>query len=230
MGMGMDGTERQGHQRLVALGDQERPTPAGTAQSPAAGLTSATQIGTGEWDAMRRASFTSEAVPGPPGKATTSTEASEPGEVWATALAMACSSSSRLRIGPAARPCRSHWAGITAEDQPSCWAARPMAASAPRAPPCRSKCTSRPPLRASSSAATRCWDQAKSRPPPAAITKERDGATAGPQGIQRSMNQLPDVTTDRGNTPQIKERQCWRDQGIGLPQAMGSGPLAQPLF
>ena len=44
------------------------------------------------------------------------------------------------------------------------------------------------------------------------------------------MNQLPEVTTDRGNTPQIKERQCWRDQGIGLPQAMGLGPLAQPLF
>ena len=44
------------------------------------------------------------------------------------------------------------------------------------------------------------------------------------------MNQLPEVTTDRGNTPQIKERQCWRDQGIELPQAMGSGPLVQPLF
>jgi hypothetical protein len=44
------------------------------------------------------------------------------------------------------------------------------------------------------------------------------------------MNQLPEVTTDRGNTPQIKEQQRWRDQGIGLPQAMGLGPLAQPIF
>jgi len=44
------------------------------------------------------------------------------------------------------------------------------------------------------------------------------------------MNQLPDVTTDRGNTPQKEERQCWRDQGIGLPQAMDLGPLAQPIF
>jgi hypothetical protein len=44
------------------------------------------------------------------------------------------------------------------------------------------------------------------------------------------MNQLPGVTTDRGITPQRKERQRWRDQGIGLPQAMGSWPLAQPLF
>jgi hypothetical protein len=50
------------------VGDQERPTAAGTAQSPADGLTSATQIGTGEWEAMRRASFTSEAVPGATGK------------------------------------------------------------------------------------------------------------------------------------------------------------------
>ena len=25
-------------------------------------------------------------------------------------------------------------------------------------------------------------------------------------------------------------RQRWRDQGMTLPQAMGSGPLAQPLF
>ena len=204
--------------------------PAGTAQSPAAELTSATEIGTGEHDAMRRASLTSEAVPAPPGKATTSTEVRQPGELWATARAMACSSSSRLRIGPAARPWSCHWAGITRADQPSCWAARPMAASAPRAPPWRSKCTSRPPLRASSSAATRCWGQARSRPPPAAITSEWDGAISGLDERQRSMNQLPEVTTDRGNTPQIKERQCWRDQGIGLPQAMGLGPLAQPIF
>lgn len=81
--------------------------------------TSATEIGTGERDAMRRACCTSEAVPAPPGKATTRTEAIEPGEVWATARAMACSSSSRLRIGPAARPWRLHSAGITTEDQPS---------------------------------------------------------------------------------------------------------------
>ena len=66
---------------------------------------SATEIGTGERDAMRRAIYTSEA--------------SEPGEVWATALAMDCWISSRLRIGPAARPCSPHWAGITAENQPS---------------------------------------------------------------------------------------------------------------
>jgi hypothetical protein len=44
------------------------------------------------------------------------------------------------------------------------------------------------------------------------------------------MIQLPEVTTNRGNTPHKEERQCWRDQGIGLPQAMGLGPLAQPLF
>ena len=83
------------------------------------GWTSATEIGTGERDAMRRACCTSEAVPAPPGKATTSTEAIEPGEVWATARAMACLSSSRLRIGPAARPWRRHSAGITREHQPS---------------------------------------------------------------------------------------------------------------
>ena len=100
-------------------GCQGRVTPAGTAQSPADGLTSATEIGTDEREAMRRACCTSEAVPRPPGKATTSTEAIETGEVWATARVMACSISSRLRIGPAARPCRSHWAGITTEDQPS---------------------------------------------------------------------------------------------------------------
>ena len=71
----MDGTERQGRQRLVVLGDQEQPAPTGAAQSPAAGLTSATEIGTGEREAMRLACCTSEAVPAPPGKATTSTEA-----------------------------------------------------------------------------------------------------------------------------------------------------------
>lgn len=89
--LGSLGEGLEGRQRLVVLvGDQEQPTPTGTAQSPAAGLTSTTAIGTGERDAMRRACCTSEAVPGPPGKATTNTEASEPGEVWATALAMAC--------------------------------------------------------------------------------------------------------------------------------------------
>jgi hypothetical protein len=77
MGMGINGTGRQ----RLALGDQEQPTPAGTAQSPAAALTSATEIGTGERDAMRRASLTSEAVPAPPGKATTSTEVRQPGEL-----------------------------------------------------------------------------------------------------------------------------------------------------
>ena len=70
---GWNGTERQGRERL-ALGDQEQPTPTGTAQSPADGLTSTTAIGTGEREAMRRASLTSEAVPAPPGKATTNTE------------------------------------------------------------------------------------------------------------------------------------------------------------
>ncbi len=45
------------------------------------GWTSATEIGTGERDAIRRACCTSETVPAPPGKATTSTEAIEHGEV-----------------------------------------------------------------------------------------------------------------------------------------------------
>jgi hypothetical protein len=70
---------------VVVIG-QERPTPAGTAQSPAVVLTSATENGTGEREAMRRACCTSEAVPTPPGNATTSTEGIETGEVWATAL------------------------------------------------------------------------------------------------------------------------------------------------
>jgi hypothetical protein len=48
------------------------------------------EIGTGERDAIRRACCTSEAVPAPPGKATTNTEAIEPGEVWATARATVC--------------------------------------------------------------------------------------------------------------------------------------------
>jgi hypothetical protein len=39
---------RAGAATGAGLGDQERPVPAGTAQSPAAGLTSATEIGTGE--------------------------------------------------------------------------------------------------------------------------------------------------------------------------------------
>ena len=59
----------------MVLGDYEQAMPAGTAQSPAAELTSATEIGTGEREAMRLACCTSEAVPAPPGKATTSTEA-----------------------------------------------------------------------------------------------------------------------------------------------------------
>jgi hypothetical protein len=45
------------------------------------GWTSATEIGTGEREAIRRACCTSETVPAPPGKATTSTEAIEHGEV-----------------------------------------------------------------------------------------------------------------------------------------------------
>ena len=68
---------------------------------------------------MRRASLTREAVPDPPGKATTSTEVETPGEVWASARATASSRSSRLRIGPAARPWRRHSAGMTSADQPS---------------------------------------------------------------------------------------------------------------
>jgi hypothetical protein len=43
-------------------------------------------------------------VPGPPGKAITSTEALNAGEVWAWASTRACSSRRRLRIGPALRP------------------------------------------------------------------------------------------------------------------------------
>ena len=105
--MGLNGTARQGRERL-GLGDQEQPAPTGTAQSPAAALTSTTEIGTGERDAIRRVSLTSEAVPAPPGKATTSTEVRQLGELWETAWAMACSSSSRLRIGPAARPWSCH--------------------------------------------------------------------------------------------------------------------------
>jgi hypothetical protein len=53
---------------------------------------------------QRRACWTSEAVPGPPGKAITSTEALNEGEVWAWASARACSRRRRLRIGPALRP------------------------------------------------------------------------------------------------------------------------------
>jgi hypothetical protein len=64
-------------------------TAAGAAQSPALALTSTTTSGTGELEAMRRACCTKEAVPAPPGKATTSTEAMEVGEEWATAWAIA---------------------------------------------------------------------------------------------------------------------------------------------
>ena len=68
-------TERRWRTRL------QKRAETGTAQSPAEGLTWATEIGTGDREAMRRACCTSEAVPAPPGKATTSTEAIEPGEV-----------------------------------------------------------------------------------------------------------------------------------------------------
>ena len=47
------------------------------------GGTSITTTGTGEREEQRRACCTSEAVPGPPGKAITSTEALNAGEVWA---------------------------------------------------------------------------------------------------------------------------------------------------
>ena len=68
------------------------------------GGTSITTTGTGEREEQRRACWTSEAVPGPPGKAITSTEALKAGEVWAWASTRACSSRRRLRMGPAARP------------------------------------------------------------------------------------------------------------------------------
>ena len=51
--------------------------------------------------------------------ASTSTEVECPGEVWASASAMANWSNSRLRIGPAARPWRSHAAGRASAGQPS---------------------------------------------------------------------------------------------------------------
>jgi len=66
--------------------------------------TSITSTGTGEREEQRRACCTSEAVPGPPGKAITSTEAVNAWEVRAWASARACSRRRRLRIGPALRP------------------------------------------------------------------------------------------------------------------------------
>ena len=68
------------------------------------GGTSITTTGTGEREEQRRACCTREAVPAPPGKAITSTEALNAGDVWAWASTRACSSRRRLRIGPAARP------------------------------------------------------------------------------------------------------------------------------
>ena len=68
------------------------------------GGTSITTTGTGEREEQRRACWTSEAVPGPPGKAITSTEALIAGEVWAWASTRACSSRRLLRMGPALRP------------------------------------------------------------------------------------------------------------------------------
>ena len=68
------------------------------------GGTSITTTGTGEREEQRRACCTSEAVPGPPGKAITSTETLNAGEVWAWASTRACSSRRRLRMGPALRP------------------------------------------------------------------------------------------------------------------------------
>jgi len=49
------------------------------------GGTSITTTGTGEREEQRRACCTREAVPAPPGKAITSTEALNAGEVWAWA-------------------------------------------------------------------------------------------------------------------------------------------------
>jgi hypothetical protein len=68
------------------------------------GCTSINTTGTGEREEQRLACCTSDAVPGPPGKEITSTEALNAGEVWAWASTRACSSRRRLRIGPALRP------------------------------------------------------------------------------------------------------------------------------
>jgi hypothetical protein len=54
------------------------------------GGTSITTTGTGEREEQRRACCTSEAGPAPPGKAITSTEALNAGEVWAWASTRAC--------------------------------------------------------------------------------------------------------------------------------------------
>ena len=75
----MNGSKTE--RRALWHGSLQERAEAGTAQRPADGLTWATEIGTGDREAMRRACCTSEAVPAPPGKATTSTEAIEPGEV-----------------------------------------------------------------------------------------------------------------------------------------------------
>ena len=68
------------------------------------GGTSITTTGTGEREEQRRACCTSEAVPAPPGKAITSTEVLNAGQVWTWASTRACSSRRRLRMGPARRP------------------------------------------------------------------------------------------------------------------------------
>ena len=68
------------------------------------GGTSITTTGTGEREEQRRASCTSDAVPDPPGKAITSTEVLNAGDVWAWATARAWTRRRRLRMGPAQRP------------------------------------------------------------------------------------------------------------------------------
>jgi len=67
---------------------------------PVAGQT----VGSGNKGIAEAERWTSEAVPGPPGKTITNTEALNAGEVWAWASARACSRRRRLRIGPALRP------------------------------------------------------------------------------------------------------------------------------
>ena len=81
-------------------GPGERRTAAGETR----GGTSLTTTGTGEREEQRRACCTSEAVPGPPGKAITSTEALNAGEVWAWLPPGPARGGADCRIGPALRP------------------------------------------------------------------------------------------------------------------------------
>ena len=106
-------------QHRAGMGSQEGGNQAATGSGEKGSETSITAIGTGEREAVRRACCTSEAVPAPPGKAITSTEAENDGEVWAWASMSACSSSCRLRMGPAQRPKRRHSAARDWTRQPS---------------------------------------------------------------------------------------------------------------